>query len=484
MSTHERKPEDGDDSVPAPELDRAEHDAALQAAQLTTEGFVWGWRTDLDAPWFLEDDAARDERKFVRANVVCPVPACGAELTTVHRKRRRDHLRHLRSSIANHSSESFLHGQGCAQVAAWLIKRYPHSHVEREVYTSPSGELRADVLVTGRDTGEGTLPIRVAFEVQYSPFHDGEWERRHSAYEAAGVLDVWLFGSTGRQSPHWSSRRLSPRISHSDVHDASGVLLFIDPLGRQPECTSTAEPHLGITVGRRARFDLERGIFGGLVDVLGTLSDADVEWHPLDTFSLDSEKGISSPRLRALRDATIALQHHNEEAERAYAEREAQRRLVADQAREAAQRHGERVTQQRETWRERIRLLIREALSDPEGWRLTDGYRETRRFFAASWTNKERLDPRQFSAAGIQLWQDLAYFDLISGHAGEPFTAEHVRRVARDHGLVLAARDDERIEGYLEWLSGYGLIDVVYDVDDVNDGDRGRRYVATEQGAR
>lgn len=185
------------------------HRGELAALQDLETRFVWALHVDADEPWYLEDDQAAEQRAFVKASLVCPVPGCASPLTSVHHASRRDHFRHL-SKVPAHHPESLLHSQGCAAVEAWLRKRYPGSTVRREEYASETGERRADVMLTSAATGQ-----RIAFEIQYSPTRSGEWERRHASYRRMGVLDVWLFGSTGRASGRTLSRAYRPTPTHT-----------------------------------------------------------------------------------------------------------------------------------------------------------------------------------------------------------------------------------------------------------------------------
>ena len=61
-----------------------DHAGELLAAQAGEAGFLWGRDKRDDSLWKLENDEARDHRAHVKANVVCPVPGCAANLTTVH----------------------------------------------------------------------------------------------------------------------------------------------------------------------------------------------------------------------------------------------------------------------------------------------------------------------------------------------------------------------------------------------------------------
>lgn len=93
--------------------------------------------------------------------------------------------------------------------------------VTREEYTDPTGERRADVLLTA-ETGQ-----KVAFEVQYSPITREHWQTRHESYRQRGIVDVWFFGHTTVQVDSYSW--LSPRPMQQAALETRTPLLVIDP---------------------------------------------------------------------------------------------------------------------------------------------------------------------------------------------------------------------------------------------------------------
>jgi hypothetical protein len=169
-----------------------DHKERVLSFQDGEQRFVWGLHKDTGHLWYLEEDTAREWRAHVKQFIVCPVPGCGAQLTTAHRRTKRDGLVHL-SKDGGHTGESIFHSQGCAVLEGWLSTNYPNSKVKREEYTNAEGERRADVLITS-PAGD-----RVAFEVQYSPLTPDDWRTRHESYRRQGIADVWLFGHTSKQ---------------------------------------------------------------------------------------------------------------------------------------------------------------------------------------------------------------------------------------------------------------------------------------------
>ena len=85
-----------------------DHPAGLAAFQSGEAVFVWGRDKHSGFLWRLGEDAALANRGHVKDHVLCPVPGCDAKLTTVHRSKQRDGMKHL-SSAGGHSRESVFH---------------------------------------------------------------------------------------------------------------------------------------------------------------------------------------------------------------------------------------------------------------------------------------------------------------------------------------------------------------------------------------
>ncbi|WP_299039975.1 competence protein CoiA family protein [uncultured Pseudokineococcus sp.] len=141
---------------------------------------------------FLAHGAAEAARELAkRGELECPMPECDdRRLRAVSRTRsgRRDGFTHHRGAGAHGSdAEGLEHLQGKALVAAWARRAAPEASVVVEGRVPSAGRV-ADVLVTWPDRAA------VAVEVQCASLTVVEWERRHRAYAAAGVRDVWLLG--------------------------------------------------------------------------------------------------------------------------------------------------------------------------------------------------------------------------------------------------------------------------------------------------
>lgn len=253
---------------------------------------MWGRLRDSDELWFLEDYQATVHREFVKDQVVCPVPGCAAQLTSVHSSRKRDHLRHLQAA-GGHAPESVQHSPGCALTESWLRNRYPDARVKREEYSNERGERRADVLITAANSR------RVAFEVQYSPLTPEAWQKRHDSYRSQGIVDVWLFGHASKQLRLRRDGTLRPNPTHEAVVRSGSALLFINP---DPEREDVA-----FAVGTAFEINRLTGRDGDRVSVLGQLEGAQLEIASLATFRVDGAVGLTSERLRQLYEATHAL---------------------------------------------------------------------------------------------------------------------------------------------------------------------------------
>lgn len=186
---------------------------------------------DRDAPlwaafFYLEDGTVTNEvRTYTRDHLICVVPGCTSRGLAVHaRSTKRDGFVHLGGSISASHTEGIFHQQGKAALLRWVRERYPHLDVRAEVDVRDGPDIRrADVLVTF-PTGE-----RVALEVQYEGMSVDQWTKRHESYQRLGIVDVWLFGHTGRQMP-LRGVDVYPNEVHRAVVAAGQPLLWLNPL--------------------------------------------------------------------------------------------------------------------------------------------------------------------------------------------------------------------------------------------------------------
>jgi hypothetical protein len=417
-----------------------DHAAQLAAFQIGgEERFLWGLDSRTDKMFFLEEDAGREQHDHVVANVVCPVPGCGAPLTTVHSTVKRDHLRHLVKDTGGHGLESFFHAQGCALVHSWLTKRYPDCAVIREEYTNAEGERRADVLITG-PSGE-----KMAFEVQYSPLTHDAWTERHESYQAQGIKDVWLFGHTEKQLKLDVAGTLRSKPVLDAVAAAGVPVLFINPTTEQ----------LAIAVEWACKYSWRDGwISPPGVPVIGKVSGGSIEVFPLTEFKL-GRSFLTSPRLGDLTDNAAGLRAYNDE--QMAIERGMRERAAAEQARREANMvaAGERKKQERMA----LAAEIRVALDMPGAW--APGH-------PAVGLIKAYLEGRSRRDLGIvfppggtdpipERWQCVAYFHRVGGQTAS-FDTSEVAGTLREHKVRLEKGIYRTIGRWLHQLVDDGFL--------------------------
>lgn len=400
------------------------HKADLAAFQGGEAVFVWGRDTVTDHMWFLKEDAGAADRPFVKERIVCPVPGCGAKLTSAHRATKRDGLTHY-SGTGSHSIESIFHSQGCALIEEWLRDRYPKSKVLREEYSNAAGERRADVMLTA------ATQERVAFEVQYSPLTPEAWRARHESYARQGIRDVWLFGHTGAQLKVDKDDVLKPNPAHLEVIKSGTPLLFISPI----------EQIIGIATGQTRLYDAETEIRSLVtVPVWDELTlKPTIEVQPLSEFKAHPDLGLVSLRLDEIRDRTAKLRAHNE------AERRRRIKLVAERQRE----HENRVAQLSKI-RSPLQASIRTKLKAPGRWSKNPVIDEIRSYLSGYRPDRiDRVDdPGATENLPVQ-WQCVIYFHRIAGYSATFTTALAVRTLS-DCGL--STKDPHLFKRTARWL--------------------------------
>lgn len=396
-------------------------DHAAQLAAFQVEGeerFLWGLDSRTGAMFFLEENAGREQHDHVVANVVCPVPGCGAALTTVHSTVKRDHLRHLVKDTGSHGFESFFHAQGCALVHSWLTERYPGCTVIREEYTNAEGERRADVLITA-PSGE-----KMAFEVQYSPLTHDAWTERHESYQAQGIQDVWLFGHTEKQLKLDVAGTLRSKPALEAVAATGVAVLFINPTTEQ----------LAIAVEWANRYSWSHGwVSPADVPIIGKASGARIEVFPLTEFTL-GPSFLTSPRIAELTDNAARLTADNDE--QMAIERGMRERAAADKARQEANMAAaaERKKQQRMA----LAAEIRTALDIPGAWapgHPAVGLIET---YLAKYSRRNLGVVHAPGGGGVipERWQCVAYFHRVAGQTAS-FDTSAVAGTLRKHKVRL-----------------------------------------------
>jgi len=134
-------------------------------------------------------------------------------------KRTQLHFAHQRGECAwSTESESVRHATGKVVLSRWLHSQFPNAVVTLEERL-PEPNRIADVLLT---YAHGK---RWAIEFQCAPLDIEEWRRRHIAYRAAHVRDIWIVGNNRREK----QEAFIEAILSSD-HE----ILFLDPLLTPP----------------------------------------------------------------------------------------------------------------------------------------------------------------------------------------------------------------------------------------------------------
>lgn len=375
------------------------------------EAFVWGLRHDTERPWYLEPGRAHLDRALVNEAITCPVLSCRARLTTVSRARTggRDGLRHYADG-GNHPGETLDHATACAAVEAWLRVTHPHATITREA-VSPDGSRRADVLATNA-AGQS-----IAFEIQYSALTADQWRHRHDAYARQGIVDVWLWGHRGHNFHPAGVDQIELTAAQRAVVGTSMPVLFINP----ETATVAIAFHLEALLGDNGRPTSQR------LPSLAVVDHAHLELTDLHTLRLTPHLGVTSPRLRELRDSTTSLALHNTAIRDHLAE------LAAAHAARAAEALALRkVTVSPE--HERIRAMLA-TIGPGNRWGSSDAHDAIATYFANDTPSRiESYLPQPGSAPRLIRWQCVLYFALIAGHAST-FTKWDALRTIKAAGV-------------------------------------------------
>lgn len=417
----------------------AEHRGDVRQFQGGEEAFVWGLHHDTGHPWYLEPGRANLDRAIVNDSITCPVLSCRARLTTVSRTRGRDGLRHYAAG-GNHPRETLDHATACAAVEAWLRVTHPHATITREA-VSPDRSRRADVLATNA-AGQS-----IAFEIQYSALTADQWRQRHDAYARQGIVDVWLWGHRGHNFHPAGFEQVELTAAQRAVVNAGMPVLFINP-----ETTTVAIAfHLEALLHANGYPTTRR------LPSLAVVGHALLELVELDTMRLTPQRGVTSPRLRELRDTTAEVSRHNASIRADLTAAEAARATHAAEA--LSRRKVDAIADHA-----RIRAML--ATIGPGNRWGSSGAPDAIAIYLAEDT-PSRIDsylPQPWSEPRLTRWQCVLYFELIAGRTS-PFTKWDALRAIKDAGVnmnqpnALRLIDDycERLtyDGYLERVRTY-----------------------------
>jgi hypothetical protein len=193
---------------------------------------------DHDRPLFHMnyDDATKAVKVLTREHLECFMPDCAdRRLKAMHRSKKRDGFSHM-PGAGRHTPESLFHQQSKALIASWVSRHWPAVSVDVELATETRDRI-ADVMLTWDDGAQ------VAVEIQYSAITVDAWRERHRSYRRQGIVDVWLFGHSGKHM-----RQVGPKFPltaadvagqiwllpvHEAVARAKMPLLWINPVTGQ-----------------------------------------------------------------------------------------------------------------------------------------------------------------------------------------------------------------------------------------------------------
>lgn len=134
-------------------------------------------------------------------------------------KRMHLHFAHQRGECAwSTEAESLRHMRGKLVIAQWLRDQFPRARVTLEERL-PEPNRIADIYLSHAD---GRCQ---AVEYQCAPLDLEEWQHRHEAYHAAGILDTWMIGS---------NRREKQEAFLEAILAVQQEILFLDPLVSPP----------------------------------------------------------------------------------------------------------------------------------------------------------------------------------------------------------------------------------------------------------
>lgn len=289
---------------------------------------VWAADRATGEPRFLPEGEALALRPVAKAEWRCPVPDCGAQITTVGGSSRRHHFKHVGKSPHVSDGESEFHLGAKAMLAEWARARVPDGARVREEHSVKHPGTRkqriADVMVTWPD---GKL---TAFEVEYKNYAPEDWAAKQANYDdhnPAPIQCVWVFGHTKVKRPRAGSydfdddpRNVRLPLLGQRWLAAGRPILAVNPVTRE----------VGTLLAEFSR-DGHPG-FPRPTDTLGRL-----HVDPLDACDLDPVRGIVTPTMRlvdAAEERREELRRRDSEAERKRQEADRKRSEAAERKRQ------------------------------------------------------------------------------------------------------------------------------------------------------
>ncbi len=130
-------------------------------------------------------------------------------------KRAQLHFAHQKGECAwSTEVESIRHMRGKVVLANWLREQFPQAAITLEERL-PEPNRIADIFVAH------TAGQRWAVEFQCAALELDEWQRRHSAYRSAKIIDIWIIGDNRREKQEAFIEAII-----AEAHE----VMFLDPL--------------------------------------------------------------------------------------------------------------------------------------------------------------------------------------------------------------------------------------------------------------
>ena len=203
-------------------------------------------------------------------------------------KRMQLHFAHMRGECAwGNESESVRHMRGKLVLAQWLRVQFPLATVSLEERL-PGPNRIADVFLLHPDGR------RQALEFQCAPLELEEWQMRHVAYQAEGIIDTWIIGNN----------RLEKQEAFIEaILSFAREVVFLDPL------LTPARAWLRWPVTRETVRTWQSGAQQppALTGWVGRLGFGATILGDLDALHLTSHGTFSHPRRTALADSQQIL---------------------------------------------------------------------------------------------------------------------------------------------------------------------------------
>ncbi len=145
-------------------------------------------------PVVAEETSLEQLQRWSREHLLhCPNCRGAVHVRGGPEKRTQLHFAHQKGECAwSTESESVRHAQGKRVLAQWLQKQFPQATITLEERL-PEPNRIADIFMR-HSNGQ-----QYAIEFQCAPLEIEEWQRRHTAYRQANIIDLWIIGNNRRE---------------------------------------------------------------------------------------------------------------------------------------------------------------------------------------------------------------------------------------------------------------------------------------------